>query len=30
VSVAPELELEGVTADDALKAVLDQVEVPTA
>ena len=30
VSVAPELELEGVTADAALKAVLDRIEVPTA
>jgi MoxR-like ATPase len=30
VSVAPELELEGVTADTALKAILDRTEVPTA
>ncbi|HVH67949.1 MAG TPA: MoxR family ATPase [Gemmatimonadales bacterium] len=30
VSVAPELELEGVTPDAALKAILDRVEVPTA
>jgi len=30
VSVAPELELEGVTADAALKAILDKIEVPTA
>lgn len=30
VAVAPELELEGVTADMALTGVLDQVEVPTA
>jgi MoxR-like ATPase len=30
VSVAPELELEGVTADQALRGILDQVEVPTA
>lgn len=30
VSVAPELELEGVTADLALKAILDKTEVPTA
>ena len=30
VSVAPELELEGVTADQALKAVLDRIEAPTA
>ena len=30
VSVAPELELEGVTADAALKTVLDKTEVPTA
>ena len=29
VSVAPELELEGVTADAALKAILDKTEVPT-
>jgi MoxR-like ATPase len=29
VSVAPELELEGVTPDVALKAVLDKTEVPT-
>ena len=29
VSVAPELEMEGVTADAALKAVLEKVEVPT-
>jgi len=30
VNVAPELELEGVTPDIALKAVLDKTEVPTA
>ena len=30
VSVAPELELEGVTADQALKTVLDRIEAPTA
>jgi len=30
ISVAPELELEGVTADVALKAILDRTEVPTA
>ncbi|MGH7569422.1 MAG: AAA family ATPase [Gemmatimonadales bacterium] len=30
VSVAPELELEGVTADVALKTILDKTEVPTA
>ena len=30
VTVAPELELEGVTADQALKAILDRVEAPTA
>ena len=30
VTVAPELELEGVTPDIALKAILDKVEVPTA
>jgi MoxR-like ATPase len=30
VSVAPELELEGVTADQALKAILDKIEAPTA
>ncbi len=30
VTVAPELELEGVAADDALESVLEQVEVPTA
>jgi len=29
VSVAPELELEGVTPDAALKAILDKTEVPT-
>jgi MoxR-like ATPase len=29
VTVTPELELEGVTADAALRAVLEQVEVPT-
>ncbi|MGD2215345.1 MAG: MoxR family ATPase [Gemmatimonadales bacterium] len=29
VAVAPELELEGVTADDALKGILDQIEAPT-
>ena len=30
VNVAPELELEGVTADQALKAILDRIEAPTA
>jgi len=30
VNVAPELELEGVSADAALKAILDKTEVPTA
>jgi MoxR-like ATPase len=30
VNVAPELELEGVTADIALKAILDRTDVPTA
>jgi MoxR-like ATPase len=30
VSVTPELELEGVTPDTALRAILDQTEVPTA
>lgn len=30
VTVAPELELEGVTADQALKTILERVEVPTA
>jgi MoxR-like ATPase len=30
VSVAPELELEGVTPDAALTAILDRTEVPTA
>ena len=30
VNLAPELELEGVTADQALKAILDRVEAPTA
>ena len=30
ISVAPELELEGVTADAALGSILGQVEVPTA
>jgi len=30
ISVAPELELEGVTPDAALKSILDRVEVPTA
>jgi MoxR-like ATPase len=29
VAVAPELELEGVTADHALKAILEQIETPT-
>ena len=27
--LAPELELEGVTADAALQAILDKTEVPT-
>ena len=30
VNIAPELELEGVTADQALKAILDRTEAPTA
>jgi MoxR-like ATPase len=30
VTVAPELELEGVTPDVALRAIIDQIEVPTA
>jgi len=30
VAVAPELELEGVTADAALQAILDKTEAPTA
>jgi MoxR-like ATPase len=30
VNVAPELELEGVSADQALKAILDKTEAPTA
>jgi MoxR-like ATPase len=30
VNVAPELELEGVSPDVALKAILDKTEVPTA
>ncbi len=30
VNVAPELELEGLTADQALKAILDRTEAPTA
>ncbi len=30
ITVAPELELEGVTPDAALKAILEKVEVPTA
>jgi MoxR-like ATPase len=29
VSVAPELELEGVTADAAIAAILEQVDAPT-
>jgi MoxR-like ATPase len=29
VAVAPELELEGVTPDEALRAILEQVEAPT-
>jgi len=29
VTVAPELELEGVTSDQALKAILEQIEAPT-
>jgi MoxR-like ATPase len=29
VTVTPELELEGVTADAALRAVMEQIEVPT-
>ena len=30
VSVAPELELEGVSTDVALKSILEQTEAPTA
>ena len=30
ISVAPELELEGVTPDAALKSILDRIAVPTA
>ena len=30
ITVAPELELEGVTPDAALRAILEKVEVPTA
>jgi MoxR-like ATPase len=30
ITVAPELELEGVTADQALHAILEKIEVPTA
>ena len=30
ITVAPELELEGVTADQALKSILEKTEVPTA
>jgi MoxR-like ATPase len=30
ITVAPELELEGVTPDAALRAILEQIEVPTA
>jgi MoxR-like ATPase len=30
INVAPELELEGVNADTALRAILDKTEVPTA
>ena len=30
VAVAPELELEGVTPDAALKSILDQIEAPAA
>jgi MoxR-like ATPase len=30
ITLAPELELEGVTPDQALKAILEKVEVPTA
>jgi MoxR-like ATPase len=30
VTVAPELELEGVTPDVALRAIIEQIEVPTA
>ena len=29
VAVAPELELEGVSPDDALRSILEQTEVPT-
>jgi len=29
IMVAPELELEGVTSDQALKAILEQIEAPT-
>lgn len=30
VAVAPELELEGVTPDAALKSILEQTEAPSA
>ncbi len=30
VAVAPELELEGVTPDAALKSILEQIEAPSA
>ena len=30
IMVAPELELEGVTPDQALSSILEKVEVPTA
>jgi MoxR-like ATPase len=30
IALAPELEIEGVTPDQALQAVLEQVEAPTA
>ena len=30
VAVAPELELDGVSPDDALRSILERTEVPTA
>ena len=30
VAVAPELELEGVSPDDALRSILERTEVPAA
>jgi len=29
IAVAPELELEGVTADAALRTLIDRIEAPT-